>query len=65
MTLSINQIDTFFDQLNVDKTDILKDLKSNNLDGRSYRALNIKLNIINNLQLNLLKLRKSLTPDIN
>ena len=65
MTLSINQIDTFFDQLNVDKTDILKDLKSNNVDGRSYRALNIKLNIINNLQLNLLKLRKSLTPDIN
>ena len=65
MTLSINQIDTFYDNLTNDRNEILKDLKSNNVDDRTYRELNIKLNIINNLQLNLLKLRKCLVPSIN
>jgi len=65
MNLSINQIDHFFDLLERDKSEILKEFKSNNIELRTYRDLNTKMNLINSIQLNLLKLRRCLTPDIN
>jgi len=65
MILNINQIDTFFDQLERDKSEILKEFKSNNIELRVYKELNTKMNLINNIQLNLLKLRRCLVPDMN
>ena len=64
MNLSINQIDHFFDLLERDKSEILKEFKSNNIELRTYRDLNTKMNLINSIQLNLLKLRRCLSPDI-
>jgi len=65
MNLNINQIDQFYDTLTNDRNEILKEFKSNNIDLRTYKELNTKMNLINNIQLNLLKLRRCLVPDMN
>ena len=56
--LTIQEINSFFDKLNDDKNKILTDLKGNNVDDKTIRDLGKKLNVINILQSNLLKLRQ-------
>ena len=58
MVITIQELNTFFDKLNDDKNCILNDLKGNNVDDKTIRDLGKKLNVINILQSNLLKLRQ-------
>ena len=59
--ITVQELNNFLDKLNDDKNCILNDLKGNNVDDRTIRELGRKLNIINILQSNLLKLRQMYT----
>ena len=59
--ITAQELNNFFDKLNDDKNKILNDLKGNNVDDKTVRDLGKKLNVINILQSNLLKLRQLYT----
>jgi benzoyl-CoA reductase/2-hydroxyglutaryl-CoA dehydratase subunit BcrC/BadD/HgdB len=56
--ITVQELNNFFDKINDDKNKILNDLKGNNVDDKTIRDLGKKLNVINILQSNLLKLRQ-------
>lgn len=58
MNLTINGIDNFFDSLNTQKEAIITKMKKTNNDDKFVNLLTSELNVINNLQSNLMKLRK-------
>ena len=59
--ITAQELNNFFDKLNDDKKKIINDLKGNNVDDKTVRDLGKKLNVINILQSNLLKLRQLYT----
>jgi len=62
MSLSENQIDVFYQVLEMEKSNLLNKMKEKNTDEKESRKLNKTFCSISNIQSNLLRLRNMIRP---
>jgi hypothetical protein len=64
MNLSESQIDSFYQTIETEKSNILNKMKEKNIDEKEMRKLNKLFAVLNNTQSNLLKLRQLIKPKL-